>query len=534
MTTAGGLDTGNSFSTSPSLRLTLGVLLAAFFYLLLRVPSPGFFLESNDQGYQMALGMAVANGRYPGFDFVTQYGPFVAFTSWLAYAVSDNLIGEIVLCAGGYATSVALVYRYLSRHADRVVGLIGAVALLILFPRYYKWYFWLLPITTLVFSDTFMAGRSSKPSPWRTLVGWGALVGLSGLFRYDLLFEGAVFGAIVIAAAELTPRDRLETNILLAARRIGVFAVACAGPPVLYGALILAFRGWHQLALVLRSVVDGAIDSVTFYGITPFRIFDTGSLAVLQIAIPLIYAAALVIATARLWDGGTPAWQREKMFPLFATALMGLGLFPQALYCAEVQHLFQVLPPFIMTVALMVSVALETRLSAGERFGAGLAVTVVVMLLVSIAPRAARDLGSPSRNPLALWPALAGLPESAVSQNPVADMAAAIRRLTPPKATVFMMMPQSRMPMLFFAQRHQPGLFPTYEPGMFDGSPWLQENATLLGQTPPDFLVVERPIAGQAQWISAPYVPELLAEWSRSYPTVVYENESFLLLERTE
>jgi hypothetical protein len=534
MTTAGGLDTAISFAKSSSLRQTLAVLLAAFVYLLLRVPSPGFFLESNDQGYQMALGMAVANGRYPGFDFVTQYGPFVAFTSWIAYAVSDNLIGEIVLCAGGYAISVALVYRYLSRHANRVVGLIGAVALLILFPRYYKWYFWLLPIAALEFSDLFMAGRSSGASPWRTLVGWGVLVGLSGLFRYDLLLEGAVFGAIVIAAAELTPRDRLETNILLAARQIVVLAVACAGPPMLYGALIFALRGWHQLALVLRSVVDGAVDSATSYGIPPFRIVDTGSLAALQIAMLLIYAAALVIATVRLWDGRTPAWQRDEMFPLFSTALMGLGLFPQALYCAEVQHLLQVLPPFIVTVALMVSGALKARLSAGSKFGAGITLAVVVMLLVSVAPRASTDLGSLSRNPLTLWPVLAGLPESAAPHNPVADMAAAIRRLTPPKATVFMVVPQSRMPMLFFAHRHQPGLFPTYEPGMFSGSSWLQENAALLGRTPPDYLVMESPIAGRLQWIPAPYVPELLAEWSGAYRTVVYKNEWFLLLERTE
>jgi hypothetical protein len=281
-------------------------------------------------------------------------------------------------------------------------------------------------------------------------------------------------------------------------------------------------------------VVDGAVDTVTNYGVTPFRIIDTGSLAVLQIAILLIYAAALVIATARLWDGRTPASQRDEVFPLFGTALMGLGLFPQALYCAEVQHLFQVLPPFIMTVALMVSLALKARLSAGSKFGAGITLAVVVMLLMSIAPRAARDLGSPSRNPLTLWPVLAGLPESAAPHNPVADMAAAIRRLTPPEATVFMVVPQSRMPMLFFANRHQPGLFPTYEPGMYSGSSWLQENAALLGRTPPDFLIVEPPIAERSQWIPAPYIPELLAEWSRAYRTVVYQNEWFLLLERTE
>lgn len=534
MTTTVDLNTGILLSKSSSLRVTLAVMLAAFVYLLLRVPSGAFFIESDDQGYQMALGMAVATGRYPGFDFVSQYGPFVAFTSWMAYALSGNLIGEIVLCAGGYAAAIALIYRYLARHTNMIAGFIGAIAVLILFSRYYKWYYWLLPIATLVLSDVFMRVRSSGASPWRTLAGWGALIGVSGLFRYDLLIEGAVFGAIVIAAVELTPRARFAGNIRLAVGEIVGFGIACAIPPLLYSVLILVLRGWHQLALVLYSVIDGAVDTVAYYGLAPFQVVTTGSLGVLQIVIPLIYAAALVVAVARLWDGKTPAWQRDEAFPLLCTALMGLGLFPQALHRADVQHLLQVLPPFIMTLVLLVSAALNAKLGAGEKFGAVLAFALIAVMLISIAPRASGDLGSPTRNPLTLWSGLAGLPETAAADHPIADMAAAIKRLTPPEATVFIVMPQSRMPMLFFAHRHQPGLFPTYEPGMFSGPLWLRENAAQLEQTPPDYLVLQRPINGRPQGLSAPYVPDLLAEWQRAYRTVVYQNEWFFLLARTE
>jgi hypothetical protein len=534
MTTTVDLNTGILFSKSSNLRVTVGVFLVALIYLLLRVPSGQFFLESDDQGYQMALGMAVATGRYPGFDFVSQYGPFVAFTSWLAYAVSGNLIGEIVLCAGGYAVTIALIYRYLARHANMIAGVIGAIAVLILFSRYYKWYYWLLPIATLVLSDTFMAVRSSGSSQWRTLAGWGTLIGVSGLFRYDLLIEGAVFGMIVIAVVELTPRVRLNGNIHVAVKEIIVFGIACAIPPVLYSLLILAARGWHQLALVLYSVVDGAVDTVAYYGIAPFQVITTGSLGVLQIIIPLIYVAALLIAAARLWDGKTPAWQRDEAFPLFCTALMGLGLFPQALHRADVQHLLQVLPPFIMTLVLLVSIAVNAKLSAGEKFGAVIAFALIVAILLPIAPQASSDLRSPTRNPLTLWPSLAGLPETAAADHPIADMASAIKRLTPPEATVFMVMPQSRMPMLFFAHRHQPGLFPTYEARMFSGLLWLRENAARLKQTPPDYLVLQRPINGRPQGLSAPYIPDLLAEWQRTYRTVVYENEWFFLLARSQ
>jgi hypothetical protein len=525
-----GITPGLLFSRSSNLTATLVVFAVAFVYLLLRVPDPFFFLESDDQGYQMAMGMAVAKGSLPGFDFISQYGPMVAFMSAAAWLVSGNVVGEIVLCASGYAVAIASAYRYLARHGNVTVAAIGAVILLALFSRYYKWYYWLLPLLVLIAAQHFVERRSTGNSATRMIAGWGLLVGLSGLFRYDLLLEGAVFGAIVIAAVELTPQAKLRTNMRAAASELAVFVASTAALPVLYCALILMTRGGHQLSLVLLSLIDGSVDTVINYGVRPFRFVRGGftfgnAVAFLQIVIPAVYVVALLRSTKRL--SGKPA-QRAEALAMFCAALMGLGLFPQALHRADDQHLLQILPPFIITLGLILARLMDSEAAPERKTLTGIALGIIVLALAIVAPRAGNDLNSPFRNQVALWRYIAGLPESG-REHAVADMAAAIRTMTPPDSTVFLVMPQTRMPMLFFAERRQPGLFPTYEPGMFNGDVWLNENAERLRRNPPDYIVLA---LGDARRVGlgAPYVEDVLADWQSAYRTVVYQNPYFILL----
>jgi hypothetical protein len=534
VTATNGVTAGLLYSRSSALRPTLVVFGIALLYLLLRVPNPEFFLDSDDQGYQMALGMAVANGSIPGFDFVSQYGPFVAFASWLGWFISGNVIGEIVLCAAGYAAAIALVYAYTSRHGNVMAAVLATVILLVLFSRFYKWYYWLLPILTLLTAERFAAARSAGAPRWALLVGWGLLVGVGGLFRYDLLLEGLVFGAIVIVAVELTPMARIRANLAPAIREIAVFGVSCLALPAFYCALIWAFRGWHQLSLVLYSVIDGSLDTVVHYGVRPFRFANDGfsfgnAVAFLQVAFPIVCGIALYLSVSRM-RFGKPA-ERNESFPLFCAALMGLGLFPQALHRADDQHLLQVLPPFVITLGLLFSALIDAEAKIGKKSMATIGFGFVALAMATIAPGAGNDLRSPLRDQLALWPYLAGLPDSA-PEYAVADMASAIRRLTPPGATVFLVMPQTRMSMLFFAERRQPGLFPTYEPGMFSGDRWLKENAALLRRSPPDYLVLPRGSIGRRPGIPAPYVQDVLANWQMTYRTIAYQNPYFILLSR--
>jgi hypothetical protein len=232
------------------------------------------------------------------------------------------------------------------------------------------------------------------------------------------------------------------------------------------------------------------------------------------------------VAAKRLWFG--KPLQRAEALPLFCAALMGLGLFPQALHRADDQHLLQVLPPFVITLGLLLARLMDSEAGAERKTLAGIALAALAMALAIVAPRAGNDLESPFRNQVTVWRYIAGMPDSA-REHAVADMAAAIRTLTSPDSTVFLVMPQTRMPMLFFAERRQPGLFPTYEPAMFGGDQWLEENAERLRQNPPDYIVLALGNARRSG-LGAPYVPEILATWQTTYRTIVYQNPFFILL----
>ncbi|MDE2517133.1 MAG: hypothetical protein KGL12_13985 [Rhodospirillales bacterium] len=511
-------------------KFTLAVFVLAALWLLASVPAPGFILESDDQGYQMALGAAVAAGHLPGFQAITQYGPFVAFASWIALVLSGNAGGEMVLDALGYAAAIALAARLIARDGGRGLAMLGALALLALFPRYYKWYYWLLPLLGLGFARAWQAGARGPAM----LLGWGASVGMACLFRYDLGVQGVVFGAIAIAAADWAHHRRLL------GRRIGLFVAASAVLPVGYVGLITLASGTAQAGLFLHSIVSGFVDTVEYYRIAPLPAAEGigGSaawfLSLAQIGVPLTEAAACLPGLLQ-WrrDGGMD----RRGYALFTAGLAGLGVFPQALHRAEIQHLLQVIPPFVIALALLIAAAWRARARLD-----GLALAAMVLIMALARPGAGMDLGSPWRNQPRLWHAIAALPASR-PQEPLAALALAIRRLTPPGARVFLMLSPTPMPLPFFARRAQPGLFPTYEPGMFAGPVWRAANCAALLRHPPDFLVVAvhpaayEPPAYAALGIPAlpaPFIPGLIAAWTRRYTRVLYENGTYRLLAPTE
>ena len=154
-------------------------------------------------------------------------------------------------------------------------------------------------------------------------------------------------------------------------------------------------------------------------------------------------------------------------------------------------------------------------------------VTIIIIVMLKLLPGSSVDLGLLSRNPVRQWKALANLPESG-SGNPVADMASALRRLTPSNAKVFLAMAPTDMALLFFAQRYQPGLFPVYETGMFSSDFWIHQNRVALESSPPDYLVVLR--APEPGTVPAPFIPDVLDGWRSSFKLVLYTNERYKLL----
>lgn len=479
-------------------------------WLLWRVPGALFFLESTDHGYQLALGNAIGQGHLPGFDFITQYGPAVAVASWAAWHTSGSIVGEAVLCAAGYAAAIAIAVVLLERGAGRLAALLGGAVLLLAFPRFYKWYYWLFPLIGLWCADRHAAAEGSKR--WVLLLTWAVVVGLAGLFRYDLGLQGGVFGVLAIVLADRAGRRGW--------REASCFALGAAAPMAAFLGAVLARRGTGQAEAFLRSVIDGATDSVVSYGIAPFAFDPAAGLAgnalpLLQVLLPASCLAGLVLAWPRGMTENEPADHRLR-----CAALCGLGVFAQAMHRADAQHLLQVIPPDIIVLAL-----LAQRLPVLA--GASLAAVAGAALLVL--PGAAADLAPPTRDPRAAWRELAALPEGQEGQ-PVADMARALARHLPEGGTVMLAMPMSHTPLLVFAQRRLPGIFPLYEPGMFASPYWLGRNRSALTMRGPDLLVVLQPGIDGGE--PAPYIPELSAAWRQDFTRMLHSNARFILLAR--
>ena len=215
-------------------------------------------------------------------------------------------------------------------------------------------------------------------------------------------------------------------------------------------------------------------------------------------------------------------------FALFCASLAGLGVYPQALHRADFQHLLQVIYPFIVTLALLAAL-LVCRGQVGrwlDRLVGAAAIVGILADMLILLPGSSFDLGPLLRDPATAWETVADLPNSR-SNDPIAAMAIALRRLTPPDASVFLMMVPTDMPLLFFSQRSQPGIFPVYERGMFAGDFWLQRNRAALEAGPPDYIVVMRTSASDDP---APFIPALVREWRSKYKTVLYQNERYQLL----
>jgi hypothetical protein len=282
-----------------------------------------------------------------------------------------------------------------------------------------------------------------------------------------------------------------------------------------------------------RSIYDGTADTVDSYSIAPFqldsdRLFSTANaLALLQVAVPITCLAGCVVGLRDLASQLTNAQARG--FTLFCVSLVGIGVYPQSMHRADLQHLLQVGFPFIMVFTLLVG-----GLLSGYREHVGVFRLVgVVWFVITLAaafkllPGAAIDLGPLSVHTGRRWWAVAALPAS-TTLDPSADMAMALRRLTSPASSVFLVLTPTDMPMLFFGQRYQAGIFPVYESGMFSSRYWLDRNRTALTASPPDYLVVPQSMDNDP----APFMPDVISKWESQYRTKLYENTRYRLLAR--
>ena len=510
-------------------RLTaLAVFLVATIYLIQRFPVPEFLLQSDDQGYQLALGMAVTPDHWPAFDFVTQYGPMVALLSAAAYQVTGNVLGDLVLSATGFAACAAIGFFLLAATGKPRLGILTACALILTLPRFYKWYYALIPLLGCVLAWKYLLAGSPRRRRIIVLL-WSQLVGVSFLIRYDLGLHGLVLGIASNFLADVTqhrPRSfRYTVTGILA------FGLLCLLIPLGFSFAIVTLRSAGQLRLWLLSCVSGTADSVDNYGISPFQFHwsspfaSANRLAVMQVWLPVycfVIAAWTAIGLIRRRQ------VRREEFLASIVALCGLGICPQAYHRADAPHMMQVIYPLV----LLTFIELGRLFASGPRQESdapfrGAAAAFSLLLVVGSFSWGQVDQGPLFRSPYGMLRIVMGLPYTQPN-NPIADIATVLRRTVKTDETVFLLTETTQMPLLFFGSVRQPGLFPTYEQGMYRSRFWLEANARSLAASPPTYIILDKASGNDV----APYIPSLVDDWRGAYRRRLYENTRFVLYAR--
>jgi hypothetical protein len=375
----------------------MAVFLGLFALLLLLAPGLDYFLTSQDHGYQLSVGTQILLGKIPGVEIVIAYGPAVMYTSALGLWLSHSMVGETILCAGGYAVALFLIYRLVRELSSRSLGIAAAGLAFLLLARFYKWYIWLIPLATL------WALYRHASSPPNMRIRWacicGLVLGACWLYRPDMGTIQLLIGLAVVALAEV--RWPAAAALTSPARKVGqafqpdippeIGACQATNHPVLRGIEVgQAFQPdippqvgtcqpkkpdllpYANTAKLLSLVIATfSVPLFLWLGYlvlragphAPLDYFDTTLAGALAIArgmaqqIPadgdvmraylLAPAVLLVAACVALFREFTGRGSPRTRF-LVAASLVGLGAAHQAMHRMGPAHLIQVLPPVIV------------------------------------------------------------------------------------------------------------------------------------------------------------------------------------------
>jgi len=530
---AEGSETGSSYGTSDRptrgaryLLPTLAIFFAAFTALLLRAPSVGFFLWSDDHGHQLSLGRQVVLGKTPFVDLFFTYGPLTAYASAFAIRVHDTLVSEVVVCALGYAAALTIIFMLVRDRSGRLVAVLASVLGFFLLARFYKWYYWLWPLV-LVFTLTRALG-SRERSRTRWMVAAGLAGGVGSLFRLDLgLMAAAVLGFTAVLLFPDSPSLRARARLLLVAE------AALAVPLLLWFGFLFLQAGLDGIVLYLSATFQGATGHVVYWSLpmpklswpNPFMQDNGGAAAF--VVVPAIHVCCLLTG-AWLWRH---RGRREDGAFLLLVGTTGIALLPQALHRADAAHLLQVLPPAIVGAGSLWGALWGEARGSARWFWSGAAgalAFVVAGASWNLWPAGGRDLAPLSEaHPKRLSALEQGF--RGVERDQMAELVDAIRRETAPGDPILIIPSASQL--LYFADRPLSGHFIGYAKGKLDSAPWRRRDLDQVRESPPALVVAHRGFtkrrADRGFWERQ---PELAAFLRARYRRRVYDRNRWVLL----
>ena len=509
--------------------------LAFLLILLWKAPNLEFYLTSADHGYQLSLGQQVLMGKFPFRDLFFHYGPLTALTSAFGLRFSDSLIPETVICATGYAAAIFIIHHLARCYVSTLAGYLAPILGFLFLARFYKWYYWLLPLLALYFFHVILNSDYQSRQKW--LCFTGVVAGIGGLYRLDLGIAMLCFHAIMLLGMCKRP---------LNVRLFGLqFRKIMVGFLIIFLFWILSL--WWQGGAVqdyFSAILTGGRGVVERWSL-PIPNFDVNhplsrqsGAAVIFILMPLTYILCL------LWGGWN--WicvsrgSDVKYKFMVAVGILGLGILPQAFYRADVLHLLQVIPPVLIGGSLVVSDFWKGTVLSNGNFRGRLALKIVAgfyLVTVGLSCWGIRhyggsDLAKFAWNPIPRYHQLSQGIHSGVEQ-PVIRLIAEVRRQTMVNEKILVVPLACQL--YYFADRPMSGLLNGYALGILDTDLWRRRNLDAIMQDPPKVVIVTE------GFFSLPPTdmfresqPELYDFLARHYARIIYHQDGWMLLTRTE
>lgn len=326
-------------TTAAGAMIWAGLLLC---YLVVRAPGFDFFsaIGEYDHGYQTALGQQVYHGAVPGGDFFTQYGPAVGWLAALSWATGHVWLAEVLCWCLLMTAGYTLLWCWLDQPTGfwwRALVLGPAVCLVPTYPKYYFVFFPALFLVLLGDGKEEDVGRR-RSRRW-FLAGLAA--GIAGLFRIELGLALVAAGTFFLGWPDF-PRRRFSR-----------------APVFLWSGALLVAAGYFTLLIYSSGQWAAPAQFLDFQFLSVLAksaAFSENTLGLGRLTQPENVGGWLLVSTVGVyfcvgWWRTRTAW--EEHFPprVWAAALVGCALLPQALHLMDPIHVRQVALPAIACLA---------------------------------------------------------------------------------------------------------------------------------------------------------------------------------------
>lgn len=481
------------------------VFVGILIYVLGIVPEfDGYHSRGSGHAYQLLFAVQLLHGKVPSVDVVTAAGPLQAVLSAPGLALMpESVVFETVLCAVAWSLALYLLFRLVQRGSRDetargfVAGLLAVYAGVLLIGMFYKWFYWLVPLSVgALLCSAFEREDWPENASLKHFIGAALIAAVTGLYRPELGFAMLV-ACVVLLGLFAIDRRAIGKSVRIGLLIVGIFAAVVATWPLM---VVLLGGSVEEMIASFTDGVSGVMNMRRPVPIFDFRhpISPESGLALMAMLTFAVYPPIIVAAVVHAFSRSRRIGPRLTYLVVLAT--LGLGIGPQ-FYRLDVLHYQQICAPFLATAGILPFALAHVRGGTNWRVGSVAAVVIVVLIAAGIAGiferryMRKREYESFGDDIVERYTMLHQGPKLYLElterdrENEFLELKLGLmrtvveaQRLTEPDEPILILF---ALPGAHYINRELSGVFIQYYDGVYEGARWLERDLAAIRANPP-------------------------------------------------